>query len=166
MPRKSIVLIQKGVPNNVFIKINNNLKKLVKVMSNKRFIYFILIILATNVSFNVFAQKSRITKKAATTKITSEDQAQMLYETMLPSTEQIMIIDSIIADKNNFLNKIPLTKESGSVKSYNNFWKVSDQAQSYTYMNEFGNKVYFSKKMKQAIYDFIQLINLTESGTI
>lgn len=90
----------------------------------------------------------------------------MLYETMLPSTEQIMIIDSIIADKNNFLNKIPLTKESGSVKSYNNFWKVSDQAQSYTYMNEFGNKVYFSKKMKQAIYDFIQLINLTESGTI
>lgn len=50
MPRKSIVLIQKGVPNNVFIKINNNLKKLVKVMSNKRFIYFILIILATNVS--------------------------------------------------------------------------------------------------------------------
>ena len=129
MPRKSIVLIQKGVPNNVFIKINNNLKKLVKVMSNKRFIYFILIILATNVSFNVFAQKSRITKKAATTKITSEDQAQMLYETMLPSTEQIMIIDSIIADKNNFLNKIPLTKESGSVKSYNNFWKVSDQAQ-------------------------------------
>lgn len=68
-------------------------------MSNKRFIYFILIILATNVSFNVFAQKSRTTKKAATTKITSEDQAQMLYETMLPSTEQIMIIDSIIADK-------------------------------------------------------------------
>lgn len=146
MPRKSIVLIQKGVPNNVFIKINNNFKKLVKVMSNKRFIYFILIILATNVSFNVFAQKSRITKKAATTKITSEDQAQMLYETMLPSTEQIMIIDSIIADKNNFLNKIPLTKESGSVNFYNNFWKVSDQAQSYTYMNEFGNKVYFSKK--------------------
>ena len=37
---------------------------------------------------------------------------------MLPSTEQIMIIDSIIADKNNFLNKIPLTKESGSVNSY------------------------------------------------
>lgn len=34
----------------MFIKINNNLKKLVKVMSNKRFIYFILIILATNVS--------------------------------------------------------------------------------------------------------------------
>lgn len=83
----------------MFIKINNNLKKLVKVMSNKRFIYFILIILAINVSFNVFAQKSRTTKKTATTKITSEDQAQMLYETMLPSTEQIMIIDSIIADK-------------------------------------------------------------------
>lgn len=112
------------------------------------------------------SRKIKNHKKAATTKITSEDQAQMLYETMLPSTEQIMIIDSIIADKNNFLNKIPLTKESGSVNSYNNFWKVSDQVQSYTYMNEFGNKVYFSKKMKQAIYDFIQLINLTESGTI
>lgn len=63
MPRKSIVLIQKGVPNNVFIKINNNLKKLVKVMSNKRFIYFILIILATNVSFNVFAQNQEPQKR-------------------------------------------------------------------------------------------------------
>lgn len=70
-------------------------------MSNKRFIYFILIILATNVSFNVFAQNQE-SPKGSHNKITSEDQAQMLYETMLPSTEQIMIIDSIIADKNNF----------------------------------------------------------------
>lgn len=38
-------------------------------------------------------------QKGSHNKITSEDQAQMLYETMLPSTEQIMIIDSIIADK-------------------------------------------------------------------
>lgn len=67
-------------------------------MSNKRFIYFILIILATNVSFNVFAQNQE-PQKGSHNKITSEDQAQMLYETMLPSTEQIMIIDSIIADK-------------------------------------------------------------------
>lgn len=48
------------------------------------------------------SRKNQEPQKGSHNKITSEDQAQMLYETMLPSTEQIMIIDSIIADKNNF----------------------------------------------------------------
>ena len=115
-------------------------------MLDKCFIYSLLILLSTNISLDVHAQKSKNIKKPTTVKIAEQDQAQMLYETMLSSTEQIMIIDSVIADKNDFLNKIPLTKEAGVINSYNKFWNVTDQPQSYTYMNEFGNKVYFSKK--------------------
>lgn len=115
-------------------------------MLKKRFLYFILILLSTNISFNVYAQKSKTVRKAAPiVKNTAQEKAKMLYETMLPSTEQIMIIDSVIVDKNDFISKIPLTKESGTVNTYNNFWNVTDQPQSYTYTNEFGNKIFFSK---------------------
>lgn len=116
-------------------------------MFNKRFVYFLLILLSTNISFDVYGQKTKTIKKATeTVNVSEQEQAQMLYEAMLPSTEQIMIIDSVIADSNDFLSKIPLTKESGSVSTYNKFWNVTDQPLSYTYTNEFGNKIYFSKK--------------------
>lgn len=126
---------------------NNNNANITKDMFNKRFLFFFLIVLSTNISLNVYGQKTKTVKKAtATVNISEQEQAQMLYEAMLPSTEQIMIIDSVIADKNDFLSKIPLTKESGSVSTYNKFWNVTDQPSSYTYTNEFGNKIYFSKK--------------------
>lgn len=126
---------------------NNNNANITKDMFNKRFLYFFLIVLSTNISLNVYGQRTKTVKKAtATVNISEQEQAQMLYEAMLPSTEQIMIIDSVIADKNDFLSKIPLTKESGSVSTYNKFWNVTDQPSSYTYTNEFGNKIYFSKK--------------------
>lgn len=126
---------------------NNNNANITKDMFNKRFLYFFLIVLSTNISLNVYGQKTKTVKKTtATINISEQEQAQMLYEAMLPSTEQIMIIDSVIADKNDFLSKIPLTKESGSVSTYNKFWNVTDQPSSYTYTNEFGNKIYFSKK--------------------
>lgn len=115
-------------------------------MLKKRFLYFILILLSANMSFNVHAQKSKTANKATpTVKNTAQEEAKMIYENMLPSTEQIMIIDSVIVDKNDFINSIPLTKESGTINTYNNFWNVADQPQSYTYINEFGNKIFFSK---------------------
>ena len=115
-------------------------------MLKKRFLYFILILLSANISFNAHAQKSKTAGKTTlTVKNTVQEEAKMIYENMLPSTEQIMIIDSVIVDKNDFINSIPLTKESGTINTYNNFWNVADQPQSYTYINEFGNKIFFSK---------------------
>lgn len=117
------------------------------MMCNKNFLYFLLIIFSANVSFNVCAQKNKNVRKVATVdKNADKESAKMLYESMLPSTDRILIIDSLIADKNDFLGKIPLPKESGSINTYNSFWNVADQPQSYTYTNEFGNKVFFSKK--------------------
>lgn len=115
-------------------------------MLKKRFLYFILILLSANISFNAHAQKSKTAGKTTlTVKNTVQEEAKMIYENMLPSTEQIMIIDSVIVDKNDFINSIPLTKESGTINTYNNFWNVAGQPQSYTYINEFGNKIFFSK---------------------
>ena len=81
-------------------------------MLKKRFLYFILILLSANISFNAHAQKSKTAGKTTlTVKNTVQEEAKMIYENMLPSTEQIMIIDSVIVDKNDFINSIPLTKE-------------------------------------------------------
>lgn len=70
--------------------------------------------------------------------------ADVLYDNMLGSTAKVMFIDSVVADKTAFLNAIPLSRESGSLNTYNAFWKSDSQPTAYTYMNEFGNKVFFS----------------------
>jgi len=70
--------------------------------------------------------------------------ADVLYDDMLGSTAKVMFIDSVVTDKSAFLNAILLSRESGSLNTYNAFWKSDSQSSAYTYMNEFGNKVLFS----------------------
>ena len=84
------------------------------------------------------ASKAKVEVKAAT-------EASAIYEDMLSSTAKLLIIDSIVTDKDGFLSKIPLNKESGAVYQYDGFWKTSGQPNSFVYVNEFGNKMYFSK---------------------
>lgn len=70
--------------------------------------------------------------------------ADVLYDEMLGSTAQVMFIDSNVVDKSAFLSAIPLSRESGFLSTYNDFWKSDGQSSAYTYMNEFGSKVIFS----------------------
>lgn len=70
--------------------------------------------------------------------------ADRLYESMLSSTARILFIDSVVADKSDFLDKIPLNKESGMIGTYNDIFSTSGNLSSFVYINEFGNKMFFS----------------------
>lgn len=114
-------------------------------MLKTRTLYLLLLILSVNLSTYAQTKKQKNNRKATESQTDTQTPEEMLYEKMLPSTAQIMIIDSVVADKKDFMTKIPLNKESGSIETYDKFWKTTGQPSSYTYMNEFGNKAFFSK---------------------
>ncbi len=103
-----------------------------------RLIYFLVLILSVNVAFAQTKKNSKVKEEPSA--------ADILYEDMLESTAKIMFIDSVIAPKDDFLKYIPMGKEAGLVDTYDNFLKTTGHEGSYMYMNEFGNKAFFSKK--------------------
>lgn len=65
---------------------------------------------------------------------------------MLSATTKVMFIDSIVVDKDSFLYNIPLNKESGNL-----FMNIDDKSNEGTgYMNEFGNRRFFSDSLSTA----------------
>lgn len=65
---------------------------------------------------------------------------------MLTATQKVIIVDSIVTDYDKFLSKIELSKESGSISKYEKFFNELNQDNAYVYVNEIGNKCYFSKE--------------------
>lgn len=63
---------------------------------------------------------------------------------MLDATQKIVFIDSIVTSYDNFITNIFLPSESGSIQTYNKFFNASKQPNAYVYLNEFGNKCYYS----------------------
>jgi len=107
---------------------------------------FLLLLLLTAVTASQ-AQVKKRPAKAKAQEVKAENQtepADLLYETMLSSTAKILFIDSVVADKNGFLDKIPLNKESGRVGTYDILFGTSGNPSSFAYINEFGNKMFYS----------------------
>ena len=113
-------------------------------MLKTKIILLSMLILSANVTLT--AQKKKAAKKANVTEMTEQKKkAEELYELMLPSTAQLMIIDSIVTDSADFITKIPIYKQLGQIITYDRFWKKTGHESSYLYINEFGNKTFYSK---------------------
>lgn len=104
-----------------------------------RLIVAILIALLT-----IPAQAQRRKSKRIT--ISPEEQKRLeKIERMKAATEKVMIIDSIVVDKNHFINHYNLSPETGSIKDGVDFFHVPQNDGFFVYLNEIGNKCYFSK---------------------
>lgn len=105
---------------------------------------------------NVSKRNNRVVKAEKKTP------AEVLYENMLSSTAKIMIIDSVVVDANTFIKAIPLDDASGKIGSLSEI--LSDgQKQTvigagglnispFAYMNEFGNKMFYSVMEKDSMF--------------
>lgn len=71
-------------------------------------------------------------KRSAHPKVTKTEKtpADKLFEALVEGTAKVMFIDSIVVDKKNFLSKIPMSKEAGT---------VSEKSGQTSYTNELGN---------------------------
>ena len=64
---------------------------------------------------------------------------------MLPATQNVMIIDSVVVPFEQFISRIKLSKESGDISKYNDFFKKKTQTNAFVYVNGLGNNCVYSE---------------------
>lgn len=67
---------------------------------------------------------------------------------MLKGVEQVSFIDSFIVDKQEFLNAYKISKESGTLTMYDNFFNTNTGNPTTVYETEIGNKIYYGDKLE------------------
>lgn len=91
----------------------------------------------------VAQKRKRVAPKAKPVPVIEEPQEDPRITNMREMTQQILIIDSIVTSKEQFLASIRLSSESGRLMPTSSFFK--NQKEGCLYINEMGNKVYFSQ---------------------
>ena len=81
--------------------------------------------------------------------VVEEPQEDPRITNMREMTQQIVIIDSIVTDKSQFLSHYVLSSETGKIMTASQFKGI--KADGYIYLNEMGNKAYFGKADKNGI---------------
>lgn len=81
---------------------------------------------------------------AAKTAATAEHKQQepLLFREMLPSTAQIVIIDSVSVPKQDMLKALPLPESMGRLLQPENFAVGSHESPGSVFINEFGDQAY------------------------
>lgn len=112
-----------------------------KMRKSKIVISLIALLLAIPVTAQ--RRKAAVKKKAAppVVELSKEDQK---FEDMLESTQQIMFIDSVVVDKQTFLEGYRLSAEAGTLTNFNKFFNSDEQPYSIVYVNQLGNKSWYS----------------------
>ena len=87
-------------------------------------------------------KKKRVVKKPVV-EVVEEPQEDPRITNMREMTQQIIIIDSVVTDKEQFLSHYRLSSETGSLMTTSQFF--GKPLGGYAFLNEMGNKVYFSK---------------------
>ena len=90
------------------------------------------------------AQKKKPVVKKAPVVVVEEPQEDPRITEMREATQQIIFIDSVVVAKDDFLSIIRLNPESGKLDAYDQFFRSEGHPESYVYINEMGNKCYFS----------------------
>ena len=108
----------------------------------------IILMMLISACVSTQAQKHRRVKRPAVKVSTEPSPEEKLYASMLPSTAKIMFIDSLVVDRDSFLTKIPLNKESGEIMSYNKFFNKAKKTSVMmsVYINEFGDQAYYAEE--------------------
>ena len=91
-------------------------------------------------------QRRRAKKVQRVQKISPEEQMRLeKLERMKSAMQKVMIIDSIVVDKDGFLQYYRLSPETGSIKDGDDFFHVQENDGYFVYLNEIGNKCYYSQ---------------------
>ena len=109
-----------------------------------------IIALALLTSVPMQAQKKKaVVKKAPIVKkalivVVEEPQEDPRITDMREATQQIIFIDSMVVAKDDILSIIRLNPESGRLAAFDQFFRSEGHSESYVFINEMGNKCYFS----------------------
>lgn len=80
-------------------------------------------------------------------KISPEEQLRIeKQERMKSAMQKVMIIDSIVVDKEYFIQYYQLSPETGTIKNGDDFTQEKRHNGFFVYLNEIGSKFFFSKQ--------------------
>ena len=102
-----------------------------------------ILTLAFLLPLTIEAQKKKRVVKKPPVEVVEEPEEDPRITNMREMTQQIIIIDSIVTDKDKFLASYRLSSETGSLTTTSQFF--GKQLEGYAFLNEMGNKVYFSQ---------------------
>ena len=103
-----------------------------------------IIALALLAPISMQAQKKKAVVKKAPVVVVEEPQEDPRITEMREATQQIIFIDSVVVAKDDILSIIRLNPESGKLDTFDQFFRSEGHTDSYVYLNEMGNKCYFS----------------------
>ena len=104
----------------------------------------VIIALTLLAPISMQAQKKKPVVKKAPVVVVEEPQEDPRITEMREATQQIIFIDSVVVAKDDFLSIIQLNPESGKLYAYDQYFRSEGHPESYVYINEMGNKCYFS----------------------
>ena len=102
-----------------------------------------ILLLAILLSLPMASQKRKRNTRPKPAPVVEEPQEDPRITNMREMTQQIIIVDSIVVNKDQFLASIRLSSECGQLMNTGAFFR--NQLQGTLYLNEMGNKVYFSQ---------------------
>ena len=101
----------------------------------------VILTIALLLSLSMSAQKRK--KHVVKKPVVEEPQEDPRITSMREMTQQIIIIDSIVADKDQLLSQLRLSEETGRIVSSRDFLGKGDS--TTVFINEMGNKAYLSQ---------------------
>lgn len=114
-----------------------------------------ILLAAAFVAIGAYPQARRGKAKAKTAaKATDpkEEKAMELLEEMLPNTQKLFIIDSLVVDSANVAAAIPLPADYGRMEAYDTLFGMKNHPGEWVYVNGFGNKCFYTEMAKDSTY--------------
>ncbi len=102
---------------------------------------------ALALAFAVSAPAQKRTRMTAAERAKAEKEAkeaQQRIDLMTSATQRVIFIDSVVVDKDSFLEHYSIGREAGSLHTNSEFFGQKEQSEEYVYLNEFGDKCYFA----------------------
>lgn len=114
------------------------------MLMNIRLIVALFVLLLT---IPAQGQRRRAKKAQHVQKISPEEQMRLeRMERMKSAMQKVMFIDSMVVDKDGFLQYYQLSPETGSISDGDDFFHIKRNDGFFVYLNEIGNKCYYSEQ--------------------
>ena len=94
---------------------------------------FIILVIAI-IALPSYAQKKSTVKKKRP--VVEVPQEITKFDEMLDATQQVVIVDSVVVSKQTFLSVYNIGAESGSISTYNQFFRTDDQPYATVCVNQ------------------------------
>lgn len=129
----------------------------------KRIAQILIMLLLCTTPMNA-QRKKAVAKKPVAPKLTPEEiRTKALFDDMLPNTQRVFVIDSIVVAQDSALDVISLPIGNGRILPYNNFFSTDSQPDSYVFVDGFGSRCYYSEADESGIHKLYRKDKLGDS---